>query len=35
MCVSVVVDLLLNVLPIVCGSSAFVFVLPCITLCAF
>ena len=27
---SVVVDLLLNVLPIVCGSSVFVFVLLCV-----
>ena len=32
---SVVVDLLLNVLPIVCGSSVFVFVSLCITLCPF
>ena len=32
---SVFVDLLLNVLPIVCGSSVFVFVLLCITLCPF
>ena len=34
---SVVVDLLFNVLPIVCGSwsSVFVFVLLCITLCPF
>ena len=30
---SVVVDLLFNVLPIVCGGSVFVFVLLCITLC--
>ena len=28
---SVVVNLLSNVLPIVCGSSVFVFVLPCIS----
>ena len=32
---SVVVDMLFNVLPIVCGSSVFVFVLLCITLCPF
>ena len=32
---SVVVDLLFNVLPIVCGSSVFVFVFLCITLCSF
>ena len=32
---SVVVDLLFNVLPIVYGSSVFVFVLLCITLCSF
>ena len=32
---SVVVDLLLNVLPIVCGGSVFVFVLLCIILCPF
>ena len=31
----VVVDLLFNVLPIVCGNSVFVFVLLCITLCPF
>ena len=31
----VVVDLLFNVLPIVCGSSVFVFALLCITLCPF
>ena len=31
----VVVDLLFNVLPIVRGSSVFVFVLLCITLCPF
>ena len=30
-----VVDLLFNVLPIVCGSSVFVFVLLCITLFPF
>ena len=30
-----VVDLLVNVLPIVCGSSVFVFVLVCIALCPF
>ena len=30
-----IVDLLLNVLPIVCDSSVFVFVLLCITLCPF
>ena len=29
------VDLLFNVLPIVCGCSVFVFVLVCITLCPF
>ena len=29
------VDKLFNVLPIVCGSSVFVFVLLCITLCLF
>ena len=29
----VVVDLLFNVLPIVCWGSVFVFVLVCITLC--
>ena len=33
-CSSVVVDLLFNVLPIVCGSSVLVFVLLCFTLCA-
>ena len=32
---SVVVDLLFNVLPVICGSSVFVFVLLCITLCPF
>ena len=32
---SLVVDLLFDVLPIVCGSSVFVFVLACITLCPF
>ena len=32
---SVVVDLLFNLLSIVCGSSVFVFVLRCITLCSF
>ena len=32
---SVVVDLLFNVLPIVCGRSVFVFVLLYITLCRF
>ena len=32
---SVVVDLLFNVLPIVCGSSVFVFDLLSITLCPF
>ena len=32
---SVVVDLLLNVLPIVCGCSVFVFVLLCMTLSPF
>ena len=32
---SVVVDILFNVLPIVCGSSVFVFVLLCTTLCSF
>ena len=32
---SVVVDLLYNVLPIVCVSTVFVFVLLCITLCPF
>ena len=32
---SVVVDPLLNVLPIVCGSFVLVFVLLCITLCSF
>ena len=32
---SVVVDLLFIVLPIVCGSCVFVFVLLCITLCTF
>ena len=32
---SVVVDLLFNVLPVICGSSGFVFVLLCITLCPF
>ena len=31
----VVVDLLLNVLPIVCGRYVLVFVLLCITLCPF
>ena len=31
----VAVDLLFNVLPIVCGSSVFVFVVLCITLCPF
>ena len=30
-----VVELLFNVLPTVCGSSVFVFVLLCITLCPF
>ena len=30
--VNVVVDLLFNLLPIVCGSSVFVFVLLCVTL---
>ena len=30
---SVVANLLFNVLPVVCGSSVFVFVLFCITLC--
>ena len=29
------VDLLFNVLPITCGSSVFIFVLLCITLCPF
>ena len=33
--VSVVVDLLFNALPIVCGSSVFVFILLSITLCSF
>ena len=33
-CSSVVVDLLFNVLPIVCGRSVLVFVLLCFTLCA-
>ena len=32
---SVVVDLLFNVVVIVCGGSVFVFVLVCITLCPF
>ena len=32
---SVVVNLVFNVLPIVCGSSVFVFVLLCINLCPF
>ena len=32
---SVAVDLLFDVIPIVCGSSVFVFVLLCITLCPF
>ena len=32
---SVVDDLLFNVLPIICGSSLFVFVLVCIALCPF
>ena len=32
---SVVVDILFNVLPIDCGSSVFIFVLLCITLCPF
>ena len=32
---SVFVDLLFNVLPIVCGSSVFVFVLLSVTLCPF
>ena len=32
---SKVADLLFDVLPIVCGSSVFVFVLLCITLCPF
>ena len=32
---SVVVDILFNVLPIVCGGSVLVFVLLCITLCLF
>ena len=31
----VVVNILFNVFPIVCGSSVFVFVLLCITLCPF
>ena len=31
----VVVDMLFNVSPIVCGGSVFVFVLLCITLCLF
>ena len=31
----IVVDLLLNVLPIVCRSSVFVLILLCITLCPF
>ena len=30
-----VADILLNVLPIVCGISFFVFVLLCITSCSF
>ena len=34
-CGSVFVDPLFNVLPIVCGSSVFVFVLLCISLCSF
>ena len=32
---SVVVDILLNVIPIVCGSSVFVFILLGIVLCPF
>ena len=32
-CGSVVVDLLSNVLPFVCGSSVFVFIFLCIILC--
>ena len=32
---SVVIDLLFNVLPIVCGDSVFVFVLESMTLCPF
>ena len=34
-CGSVVVAILFNVLPLVCGNSVFVFVLLCITLCPF
>ena len=33
--VSVVVNLLFDVLPIVCGSSVFIFVLICVALCPF
>ena len=32
---SVVVDLLYNARPIICGSSVFVFVVLCISLCPF
>ena len=32
---SVVVDILFKALPIVCGSSVFVFALLCITSCPF
>ena len=35
LCGSVFVNLLFNVLPIVCGDSVFAFVLVCITLCPF
>ena len=34
-CGFVVVNQMFNVLPIVCGSSVFVFVLLCITFCPF
>ena len=32
---SVIIDLLFDELPIVCGSSVFAFVLLCITMCRF